>query len=183
MEKIIHIEIDKEVVDVSKNFFPKISNGAFADPRVDLKIMDGREFLLKNEELFDVVLVDSSDPGQGPNESLFGDDFYSLIKKQLDPNHGILCFQAEHQWIHKKLIQELSQRCRKIFPVVKYFYTQVPTYPGGQIGFFLCSPNVQCNPLKFLKLDSKIQQSLKYYSPEIHHAAFCLPRFVEQYLN
>lgn len=31
--------------------------------------------------------------------------------------------------------------CKGIFPVVSYAYTCIPTYPGGQIGFLLCSKN------------------------------------------
>lgn len=29
--------------------------------------------------------------------------------------------------------------CRSLFPVVRYAYCTIPTYPSGQIGFMLCS--------------------------------------------
>ncbi|XP_058765780.1 spermidine synthase 1-like [Vicia villosa] len=55
-------EIDKMVVDVSKEFFPDIAVG-FADPHVTLNIGDGVAFLKSAAEgSYDAVIVDSSDP-------------------------------------------------------------------------------------------------------------------------
>ncbi|KAG5385585.1 hypothetical protein IGI04_037055 [Brassica rapa subsp. trilocularis] len=62
VEQIDMCEIDKMVVDVSKQFFPDVAIG-FEDPRVNLVIGDGVAFL-KNaaEGSYDAVIVDSSDP-------------------------------------------------------------------------------------------------------------------------
>jgi spermidine synthase len=55
-----------------------MSNGAFEDPRVELVIEDGIDFVKKQEDgIFDVVIVDSIDPN--PNsvgEVLFTQEFY-----------------------------------------------------------------------------------------------------------
>ena len=49
------------VVDVSKKYLPQLAQG-FNDPKLNLHIGDGFEFMRKNEEGFDVIITDSSDP-------------------------------------------------------------------------------------------------------------------------
>lgn len=47
--------------------------------------------------------------------------------------------QAESYWLHLSLIQDLVRNARPFFAAVEYAYTQIPTYPLGQIGFLVCS--------------------------------------------
>ncbi|CAL0331509.1 unnamed protein product [Lupinus luteus] len=56
VERIDICEIDKMVVDVSKQFFPDVAVG-YEDKRVTLHIGDGVA-----EGTYDAVIVDSSDP-------------------------------------------------------------------------------------------------------------------------
>ena len=44
-------------------------------------------------------------------------------------------------WLHIPLIKSVLEFSRRLFPVVSYGYTTIPTYPSGQIGFILCSKN------------------------------------------
>jgi spermidine synthase len=74
----------------------------------------------------------------GPAETLFQESYYQLAAKALKPN-GILCSQGENMWFHAPLIIDMLAFCSKIFPRVRYGYTCIPTYPGGQIGLLLCS--------------------------------------------
>lgn len=58
------------VPDVAKQFFPQMAIG-FSDPRVTVHITDGIKYVQEAEEnSFDVIIVDSSDP-VGPAEVLF----------------------------------------------------------------------------------------------------------------
>ena len=181
----MHVEIDGKVVESCKRLCPKISAGAFDDSRLRLNITDGFAFLKTDADPhYDVAIVDSSDPSQGPNEYLFQDDFYLLLKNRIHPKHGVLCFQAEHQWLHRGLVKKLYERCKRIFPVVWYYHTQVPTYPAGQIGFFICSNDPDYNPAVVgVTGDSAFVDELKYYTADVHRAAFALPAFVKRYLD
>ena len=58
------------VPDVAKQFFPQMAIG-FSYPRVTVHITDGIKYVQEAEEnSFDVIIVDSSDP-VGPAEVLF----------------------------------------------------------------------------------------------------------------
>lgn len=62
VEKIDMAEIDGDVVEVSKKFFPQVAVG-FSDPRLNLKLCDGIDFVRNAPEgTYDAVIVDSSDP-------------------------------------------------------------------------------------------------------------------------
>lgn len=49
------------MIQVSKKFLPSLSIG-FEDPRVEVHIEDGVEFMKRHRNKFDVIITDSSDP-------------------------------------------------------------------------------------------------------------------------
>ncbi|XP_020785532.2 spermidine synthase [Boleophthalmus pectinirostris] len=183
VQKVVQCEIDEDVINVSKKYLPGMAKGFFS-PKLTLHVGDGFEFMKQNQDAFDIIITDSSDP-VGPAESLFKESYYQLMKTALRPN-GILCCQGECQWLHLQLIKDMQTFCKSLFPVVDYAYCTIPTYPGGQIGFMCCSKNPETNfrvPLKELSKDDIESMNLKYYNTEIHKASFILPEFARKVLN
>ncbi|KAI3516296.1 hypothetical protein L1887_15210 [Cichorium endivia] len=189
IEHIDICEIDKMVVDVSKEFFPDVAVG-YDDPRVKLHIGDGVAFLKAAPEgSYDAVIVDSSDP-IGPAQELFEKPFFESVAKALRPG-GVVCTQAESIWLHMHIIEDIVANCRQVFKgSVNYAWTTVPTYPSGVIGFMLCStegPAVDfknpVNPIDANDNQSKSVGPLKFYNKEIHSAAFCLPSFAKKVIE
>jgi spermidine synthase len=64
----------------------------FKDPKVDVFVGDGFEFLKVKKESYDVIITDSSDP-VGPAESLFQESFFELLHQAVRPG-GIICSQG-----------------------------------------------------------------------------------------
>ena len=129
--------------------------------------------------MYDVVIVDSSDP-VGAAETLFTADFYMSLRRAMRPG-AIMCNQGECVWLHLSLIAEVLKHCREVFPSVDYAFTTIPTYPSGQIGFLICSTtpgHVLRQPVR--EPEPAVAASLKYYSPAVHAAAFVLPGFAEK---
>src|SRR5205085_169374 len=87
----------KMVIETSKKYLPTLAKG-FDDPRVNVFIGDGYAYLKSKPGVYDVIIVDSSDP-VGPAETLFQREFYEYLKIALRPG-GIVCTQAECQWLH-----------------------------------------------------------------------------------
>lgn len=189
VEQIDICEIDKMVVDVSKQYFPDVAVG-YDDPRVKLHIGDGVAFLKAVPEgTYDAIIVDSSDP-IGPAQELFEKPFFESVAKALRPG-GVVCTQAESIWLHMHIIEDIVANCRQIFKgSVNYAWTTVPTYPSGMIGFMLCStegPLVDfkhpVNPIDKDECCCKSKRPLKFYNSEIHSAAFCLPSFAKKVIE
>lgn len=174
VEKVDHCEIDKAVCDVSKEFLPNLAQG-LDHPKVNTQYADGAAWLQNNKGVYDIVIVDSSDP-IGPASTLFEEQFYVTLKEALAPG-GIICTQGECQWLHSDLIVEMQTFCKKLFKNANYGYTCIPTYPSGQIGFVICSENEVKAPVR------PAPEGMKYYTSEIHKAAFVLPKFMQDKLN
>ncbi|XP_038975254.1 spermidine synthase 1-like [Phoenix dactylifera] len=189
VEQIDICEIDKMVVDISKQFFPHLAVG-FDDPRVNLHVGDGVAFLKSvSEGTYDAIIVDSSDP-IGPAQELFEKPFFESVARALRPG-GVVCTQAESIWLHMHIIEDIVNICRQIFKgSVNYAWTTVPTYPSGVIGFMLCStegPPVDFqHPVYNIDEDeksNKTKRPLKFYNKAIHSAAFCLPSFAKRVID
>lgn len=101
-------------------------------------------------------------PPLGPAASLFQQSYFELLRKALKPG-GIVCSQGENMWFHKDLITSLLTSCAALYPTVDYAYTCIPTYPGGQIGFILCS----LNPVSYNAISNVISSEAHYAKQKI----------------
>lgn len=179
VEEIVICELDKDVIDVSKKYLPFMAKG-FDDPRVKVNIMDGAKFMEENQAAFDVIITDSSDP-VGPACVLFETPFYKAMHGSLREG-GIICTQGECVWLHVDLIQPLVKAIQPLFAKVEYAYCTIPSYPSGQIGFVIASKgegHAGCK-VPARKPEDSVQKELKYYTSEIHQAAFVLPAFAKR---
>jgi spermidine synthase len=175
----VHLcEIDKGVVEVCREYFPMLASG-LDDRRVKIFYEDGAKFVAAHPNAYDVIIVDSTDP-LGPGQVLFQEPFYADMKKSLTAQ-GIAVTQCESFYLHRPVIEGVYAFARRLYPTLGYYYTLVPTYPSGMIGFFFCSKKL--DPLGDLDETRAAKlRGLKYYSPETHRAAFALPRFAREFL-
>ncbi|XP_015186934.1 PREDICTED: spermidine synthase [Polistes dominula] len=183
VERIVQIEIDSMVIDVSKKYLPFMGVG-FDNPKLTLNVGDGFEFMKQHSNEFDVIITDSSDP-IGPAECLFQESYFNLMKTALRPG-GIVCSQAGTAWMNLDHVVQTLKHCKSAFPVVDYCIASVPSYPTGQIGFVLGGLGTEMNfkvPTRIFEEEQLDEMNLRYYNSEIHKSAFVLPRFVEKSLK
>jgi spermidine synthase len=174
--EIIHLcEIDEEVVAACRRYLPSLAS-SLEDPKVKIFYEDGARFVTQHPDSYDIIIVDSTDP-IGPGQILFQREFYENLKKALSRD-GIAITQCESIFLHQNVIRGVFSFAQELFPQLGYYYTLVPTYPSGVIGFFFCS--LKRNPLQDLEAArAEGLKDLKYYTPRIHLSAFVMPRFAE----
>ena len=180
VERATMVELDRAVVDLCTEYFPDISNGAFDDPRTDLVITDGVKFVAETDKRFDVIIVDSTDP-IGPGEVLFTESFYADCHRCLNDG-GVLVTQNGVPFFQGEEVTNTYQRMGKSFADNGFYTAVVPTYVGGfmTLGWGTddaALKNVDLSILKARFEDADI--SMKYYTPEVHQAAFALPQFIK----
>ncbi|OVE71433.1 spermidine synthase [bacterium B13(2017)] len=180
IKKIILCEIDDMVVNYSRKYFPKVSCG-LDDPRVEVIIGDGIEFMKKQNNKFDIICIDSTDP-IGPAVGLFNAEFYQNIYKALK-EHGIVTSQQESYISGPQFVEKMNQMLSKIYPNVKFYKADISTYPTGTWCFVLASKKL--NPLDCYRPDftEKINFESKYYNSRIHQGAFALPTYINKILS
>ncbi|WP_372869467.1 spermidine synthase [Planomicrobium okeanokoites] len=173
VKKATLVDIDCKVIEYSKKFLPSIASG-LEDARVEVIVGDGFMHIAESENEYDVIMVDSTEP-VGPAVNLFSKGFYAGISKALKED-GIFVAQSDNPWFKGDLIQQVQSDVREIFPITKLYLANIPTYPSGLWAFTIGSKKY--DPLavpaeRFHEIDTK------YYTKELHNAAFALPKFVK----
>jgi spermidine synthase len=179
VENITMVEIDSAVVEMAKTYLPKHSNGAFDDPRLDLVISDGMDFVRETEKRFDVIISDSTDP-IGPGEVLFTEDFYAHCKRILNPG-GVIATQNGVPFFQIDEVLHTAKRMGQHFADQTFYSAAVPTYYGGIMTFAWGSDDTSLRTVDIDTLRQRFEASgitTRYYTPEIHQACFALPRYV-----
>ncbi|RBR22162.1 uncharacterized protein FIESC28_04667 [Fusarium coffeatum] len=183
VEEATLCDIDEAVIRLSKEHLKGMAIG-FEHPKSKTHVGDGFKFLDDYKNEFDVIITDSSDP-DGPAEALFQKSYFQLLHDALREGGVITTQGSESPWLHLPLIARLKKDCGAIFPVAEYAYTTIPTYPSGQIGFMVCSKDPKAdvkNPLRSWSKEEE-DEKCRYYSSEIHKAAFVLPKFAQKALE
>ncbi|WP_096437703.1 spermidine synthase [Alteribacter populi] len=173
VEKATLVEIDGKVIEYSKEYLPSIA-GMLDDPRVEVKVDDGFMHIAKSENIYDVIMVDSTEP-VGPAVNLFTKGFYEGISKALKED-GVFVAQTDNPWFQQDLIRNAYRDVKETFPITRLYTANIPTYPSGLWTFTIGSK--KHDPLKVAD-DRFHELDTKYYTKDIHRAAFVLPKFVE----
>jgi spermidine synthase len=137
VEEVVICELDQRVVDLSREYFAATFGDPWADPRAKLLVRDAFGFLEENPGQFDVIISDTTDP-IGMAERLFSDEFYKLMARALTPN-GAASTQCEQPFFDTELIQTIYKSAKALTKNPAYYYANIPTYPGGGIGFMYVS--------------------------------------------
>ena len=181
VEQITQVEIDQAVIDVARKYLPTHSDGAYDDPRANIVIADGVDFVSGTSEKFDLIISDSTDP-IGPGEVLFTTNFYENCRRCLNPG-GVLVTQNGVPFMQ---MDEVEGTARKLAPLFRdwYFYTAaVPTYIGGVMSFAWATDDCKLRAATLEQICDNYKASgirTRYYTPEIHRASFALPGYMLQ---
>ena len=184
--RAVMVEIDSEVIRLSKEFLPSIADNAWNDPRADVIVGDGIDYV-KNaaDRSFDVIVVDSTDP-IGVGEVLFTDEFYANCARVLS-DRGLIVNQCGVPFMQADELHETSARRAAFFPFVTAYVAAVPTYVGGFMTLGFAAKDSGTLGLNVQEIarrasDAGILGTTQYWSPEIHSAAFYLPPYIARHL-
>ncbi len=182
IERIDMVEIDEEVIEVSKEFLPSVAT-SFADPRVHLEIADGLRFVRTRQDAYDLIIVDSTDPF-GPGEGLFTREFYGNCYNALRED-GILVNQHESPYYaaDAREVRNTHRKTLPLFPINRLYQVHIPTYPSGHWLFGFLSKRY--DPIRDLDAErwNSLELPTRYYNTELHNGAFALPNYVLELLK
>lgn len=171
VKRAVLAEIDLSVIETSKRFLPTLSTG-FSDPRVEIRIGDGAEYVAESRDAFDVILVDCTDP-VGPATSLVTEEFFTNASKALKAE-GLLVAQTESLHFHLDFIKETQRKLRASFRYADLYAVSLATYAGNWWTFSLGSKSL--DPRSVAR-SPRIET--KYYAEDVHRNAF-LPLSVKK---
>jgi spermidine synthase len=180
VERVTIVEIDPGVVELSKTYLRSVCGDAFEDPRLELVIADGAAFVAGcDRQSYDLIVVDSTDP-IGPGEVLFTEEFYRGCKEALAPG-GVLVTQNGVPFVQGEELRSSVAILRRHFADAGCYLATVPTYVGGPMAFGWASDDPRHRGIPTDVLRARFEEAgigTRYYTPDLHHAAFALPRYV-----
>ncbi len=176
VERAVLAEIDEDVISVCREFFPKLA-GMLSDPRVDIQVGDGAQYLKDHAGEFDAVISDSTDP-VGPGVVLFEDPYFKAAKAALKPG-GFFTTQCKSVWLEAEIVREVRQRLRNFFGTVSIYGATIPTYPSGSWTFVIASDELDAQKPVDIVRQQLIAKNTRYYTPAHQQAAFAMPAFLD----
>ncbi len=182
VRRLTQVEIDPAVIEFSKEHFPEFTKPVFADKRFESVIDDGMKYVARTDRRFDVIIVDSTDP-QGPGKVLFSAKFYAGCKRCLNKG-GVLVTQNGVPIFQPSELTSSIGKFRSLFADGACYVAAIPTYVGGHMamGWATDDKNLRRTPAKTIaaRYRSAGRFATQYWTPEVHVAAFALPRFIAE---
>jgi spermidine synthase len=182
VKRLTQVEIDASVVEFSKEHFPEFTKPVLADKRFDLVIDDGMNYVAATDRRFDVIIVDSTDP-HGPGKVLFTHKFYAACRRCMTKGavmvtqNGVPIFQSG------ELTAGIA-KFRKLFADGTCYVAAIPTYVGGHMAMGFATDNAKLRRASVKAIADRYKKAgrfaTRYWTPEVHVAAFALPRFIAE---
>lgn len=186
VERVVMVDIDAESTQLFRRHLTDWHQGAFADPRVELRHEDARGFLANCDEVFDCVVIDVTDPLLStPARFLFTEEFYAVVASRLSPQ-GVVATQGE-SFAYNDLRAHLSvaKTMAKVFPHTIGYGANVPFF-ADVWGFVVGSKAVSPADLTAEQVDRRLAErdcrGLRFYDGETHRSLMHQPKYYREML-
>jgi spermidine synthase len=180
VKRLTQVEIDPAVIAFAKEHFPEFTGPVFADKRFESVIDDGARYVARTDRRFDAIIVDSTDP-IGPGKILFGGKFYAGCKRCIKPG-GVLVTQNGVPFFQKNELAETMMKFRRLFADANCYVAAIPVYVGGHMAMGIASDDKRLRRHSVETIAERYRKAgsfkTKYWTPEVHVAAFAQPRFI-----
>ena len=124
------VDIDKEVVELSKKYLKDLNKGSLNSERVTIKNQDALKYVTETNKKYDVIFLDITDPHpDSPSSSLLGTEAIGRYKKLLKESGIIIC-QTDNPYITPKHREEIIQTFSENFINTDDFFITAITFSG-----------------------------------------------------
>ena len=181
VRRIVMAELDPVVIDISRKWLGSINKGVFDDPRLEVKIGDGFEYVKSTHERFDLIVLDLTDPDT-PAFHLYSEEFFRMCQRILKPG-GMLTLHLGSPVYQADTVRKNAGNLRKVFRHVAPMSLFIPLY-GSLWCLAVASDSIDPRSLSLDTLSQRMSDrrigDLRYYYAGLHQALFTLPLFVQE---
>jgi spermidine synthase len=187
VKRAVMVDIDEEVITLSKKYLPDHSRGAFEDSRTELYHVDARDYLAKSSDKFDVIIIDLPDPiEKGPAYLLYTREFYQIVRDRLTDD-GLIAVQAGSASLTELLnLTAVNNTLKSVFPIVSTYKVDMPCF-GGPWGF--CTASIKADPALLppgevdkIMAAKALTGLMRFYDGLTHQGMFSLPKYIRDAL-
>jgi spermidine synthase len=184
LEEIVLVDIDKDVLTVSKEQLRSINRGALSDPRVQVVCADAMKFLEHEAGRYDLIISDLTEPfdptggGEVLSSHLYSPEFYRTVGERLTPEGIFVCQTGGLLWQpdHDVYAQRIIRGLRGHFPHVASCYEFVPSFAELWSITLAASRPLDRTAVEVDETLRRLEvKGLRYYDGRSHQRAFTAP--------
>ncbi len=108
VERVTIAEIEPLVPKAASTYFGKYNHAVISNPKVQIKLDDGRHYLLTAPEKFDAITSDPLDPWVKGAAMLYTKEFFEVVKRRLNPGGVVTIFVQLYQTSEAAVKSELA---------------------------------------------------------------------------
>ncbi|MCE4605792.1 MAG: fused MFS/spermidine synthase [Desulfurococcales archaeon] len=130
VEKVVMVDIDRELIEIAKKLLPEWHQGSFDDVRLELLISDARKYVfdMAGKEEFDVIIGDLVDPLEaGPAVKLYTREFYAKLRELLS-NEGVFVTQSTSPTSTPRAMGVIKSTLETVFGWVEPYMTYMRSF-------------------------------------------------------
>ncbi len=133
VQRLDYVELDPAILRIGQHYFPNIWHKINADRRVRIHHTDGRRFLARTRQKYDVVIIDLPDPRTAQLNRFYTAEFFRLISKRLSPE-GVFSFSlsGSENYLNPPMARFIACEWRSLTSA----FREIRFIPGDVIYFF-----------------------------------------------
>jgi spermidine synthase len=160
VERVTIVEIERLVPEAASTYFRAENFNVVHNPKVQVRIDDGRHYLLTTKERFDAITVDPLDPWVKGAANLYTNEFLEVARQRLNPG-GVVTMYIQLFETNQEAVKSAVATFFEVFPNGTIWGN---TYQGRGHDMLLLG---QVSPLR-IDLDEMDQRLRR---PEFHKVA------------
>ncbi|MCX7973369.1 MAG: fused MFS/spermidine synthase [Candidatus Aminicenantes bacterium] len=153
--RIDYVELDPLLLKLIIKFPTPITQTELADPRVKIHYMDGRFFIKKVKNRFDLIFIGLQAPKELQTNRLFSAEFFSMAQRKLKPG-GLLVLTLPGSLTY--ISPELKELNGCLLKTLKSVFKYVRIIPGD-VNLYLASDSEQVEKVTSFDLTKRFEQS------------------------
>ena len=177
VKKVTVVEIDRDVVEVCRKFFPTAAS-CLNDSRVELVIDDAHRYLRDCPHQFDVIIVDACELTNTASDVFHVTSFADSVFRRLKDGGILVAPLGCPTFAADDCRATLRKLAEKFSHFVTYLMT-IPSFPGGQWAVARCVLGDAPTTI----VAQPWHKDLRCWLPDLQPGMFVLPRNVQQQLG
>ncbi|HUN92465.1 MAG TPA: polyamine aminopropyltransferase [Burkholderiaceae bacterium] len=180
ISRVLLAELDAAVIDVARSHLAAIHRGALDDPRVEIRVGDGRDTVRACNEQFDLIVLDLTD-ADTPASGLYTEAFFRLCRDRLAPG-GMMTLHLGSPVYQPDAVRRHADSLHRVFDAVHPMSVFIPLYGSA---WCLAVVGQGVDPrlppaVAGARLAARPLPGLQYYDADVHGALFALPVYLRE---
>jgi spermidine synthase len=174
VKRCVMVDIDGELVELAKKYLGVMHKGSFYDPRVQVIIKDGLEYVKESKDKsFDVVILDLTDPYEpsGLARELYSEKFYRDLKRILRDD-GVIVSQVGNAFYYPREFDQAVNDIKRVFKYTITYEVWIPSF-GYSVNYVLATDIIDPLKIDSAEINSILRRrgvSTKFFSGEIYES-------------